>query len=171
MLSGTALAIAVVALVISLVIPGPAGPVGPAGKGTVVSTTQRSPVQRVFSTSCHHMLGDEVAIAVTGPGTVVVVAHAVGVNIGHVNTSWDVAILNLATTTTTCASVTEPRGQVEAPTPLPSMLYYTDLTFSNTFVVSAAGTYTYYLNEYMYGGGNDDDFLDSGVLVAVFYPS
>src|SRR5207249_2860528 len=97
--------------------------------------TQRSPVQRVFSTPCHHMAGDDVAIAVTGPGTVVVVAYAVGVNIGHVNTSWDVAIFNLATSTTTCASVTEPRGHAEAPTPLPAGLYYSDVTFSDTFAV------------------------------------
>ena len=48
-------------------------------------------------------------------GTIVVVAYAWGVNIGHQNTSWDVALLNLGNTPAVCATLTDVHAQIEVP--------------------------------------------------------
>jgi len=142
---------------------------GPAGPGAIMAFTIAS-TGPAIGTACTHWTASEVSITVPGPGTVVVygtlttvVDHTLGVrdNIWIVVSEGTVADCTIHAG---MALVVIVEGE---PT---NTNYWPNPSFTRTFGVGAAGTYTYALNGIASSGGPGDDFYWAAI-VAVYYPS
>ena len=123
-----------------------------------------------IGSSCTHYPGAEVAISVSGPGTVVVSA-TVGIGINHTFGLNDEARVVLAATDLDC-TISNHTAFVSVPAPLPSdSSYYQTIPLLRTFSVTSARTYTFYVNGVMAQGGDANDRFDSASLVATYHPS
>lgn len=178
-----ALAISVVALVVSLTVPGPAGPagtdgstgpqgpqgpVGPAGPGTALAVNSTTDKVAIGST-CTNYAGAEVTVAVPRAGRVAVSANVMLV-IGHTIGVRDNAWTMVSNDTETC-TIDPSMGLFVVPADLPSDDYWGTVPIANNFTVPAAGSYTFYVNGKMDLGQNAGDLFYFAYLAAVFYPS
>ncbi len=171
-----AVAIAVVALVIAFVVPGPAGPAGatgprgPAGPGSLVATNSTTQVpQQVLVSGCNNFVGADVSITVPGAGRVVVWA-TVRFSLSHTTGSTDLIWIFLKTSTSDC-TLTDGTTTLRFNSAELTQVYFETTTVMDSFNATA-GTHTYYVNaEMVLGSLDSSDFLESAYLVAVFYPT
>jgi len=196
-LSIAALALAVVALVVSFVIPGPTGPAGPQGgpgpqgdpgpsgpagpagsQGPTGPTGPPGPGSLAASASsvnadplsatCTHMTGAEVMLTVPGPGMVVVTSAA---RVQLVNAAVDdIVILFIGETSTECISDGW-RSSLRMSGGLPDGVYIESMPVMKSFPIASSGTYAYYLNGQMNSGAGNGDAFFTAAITAVFYPS
>ncbi len=209
-LSIAALGTGIVALAVSLGIPGPTGPVGPMGldgatgpqgpggpqglqgdpglQGPQGDPGLQGPPgpgtlmvwdgnvgNQVLTTECTNYLGAEVTITVPEPGTIVVTANAV-VAIQHGFGTIDAVGVVLGTSRTDCSTI-GPEGAFKTvllvDSATPTEFFVEGLFLQRPFAVTAAGTYTIYLNiglEDFSGASTLDQILWSS-MIAAFYPS
>ena len=190
-LSIAALGIAVVALVASFGIAGPAlvapqgpegpqgpqGDPGPQGAGTVMAWDDNSGLQALTPT-CTNYAGAAVAISVPGPGTVVVIANAqlqvelldrediVGVFIDTKNGTAEGCVVDAYQGLLKILHAATAPG---SPEPL---LWTTGVFVQKPFVITQAGTFTFYLNVLIdFEGQNPNDAIIFSSMIAVFYPT
>ncbi len=191
-----ALALAVVALVVAAVFPGPVGatgpagangangtngatgatgpqgPAGPAGAGTLMNFTQDA-----FWTSgglglvgCTNLL--VLNLTVPGAGTIIVTESA-HLWIEHTAGTQDTWVVNTAMTTSVCGdgntSLIAWDGDISSAWPS-ATLTNEGGSATNAFPVPAAGKYTFYLNADMLAGQSTGDKASAATLLAVFYP-
>jgi hypothetical protein len=161
-LSEIAIAIAVLALVIAFIIP------GPAPSGSIMAQHSVGRLEPMGST-CTHYPGAEVSISVPAAG-IIVVSATVNVGIDHTFGFSDEARIVVATSSTEC-TFNNYTGVVSVPFSLPTdSLHYETVPLLRPFSVSGAGTVTFYVNGFMFNGANLGDRFDSASLVAVYYP-
>lgn len=185
-----AIVLAVVAIAIGYAIPGPAGPAGPTGPGgatgpqgpqgppgdpgprgpgslAATNSTTAVPVQ-TFAPGCNNFVGAAVSINATGPGTIVVWAN-VRFSLSHSTGATDLVWFFVKNSTTSCAftaSTTSLRYNSAEPT----QVYAETTTVIDSFSISGAGLYTFYVNAQMASGSlNANDYLEAAFLVAVFH--
>lgn len=177
-LSAVAVALAVVALVAAVVIPGPLGPTGdrgpagadgppgatgPPGSGTLMNSTFTS-ANTVFSGCTNYW---EIAITVPSDGTVVVRAQ-VRVVIEHTVGTRD--LLNAAIARSPLACGIGPYTlPVDIPVDHPTAIQFFGFTLQSAYSVTA-GTSTFYVNGIMNVGASAGDLFEEINMVAVFYP-
>ena len=191
-LSVVAVILAVAALTMSLVIPGPAGapgapglngtdgtdgatgpqgpqgPQGPPGNGTLMARAAEGVAADIAST-CTRFTGAEVTIDVPGPGTVVVTAVVV-LDVSHTSGTRDLANVVIQQALTTCP-IDPYRGLVVVQAGLPTDSYAVNVPLQRPFTVSGTGTITLGVNGQMAQGHDAGDQFYTASLVAVFYPS
>lgn len=157
-----AVALAAAALAAAVIVPRSGSP------GHVVAEASRGgPV--TIGTNCTHYPGAEVTIQLPGPGTVVVSA-TVGIGIGHQFGVDDEARISLAGSPGDC-TLDNYTAFVSVPATLPTDPYHFEtVPLLRSFHVSAAGSYTVYVNAVMARGYDPRDRFDSASLVAEFYP-
>lgn len=161
-LSMLATALAVAAIALAFLVP------GPPGAGTRMAQASRGGPLAIGAT-CTHYAGAEVTIAVPGPGTVVVSA-TVGVGINHMFGASDEARLDLAITDADCA-ITNYTAFISVPADLPTAAtYYETAPLLRPFRVSAATSLTVYVDGVMAQGADASDRFDSASLVAMYHP-
>jgi len=153
---------------------GPAGPTGltglqgPPGPGSLVSFKTLD-MAAPIGTTCTNYPGAEITITVPSAGTIVVLAEARTI-INHSIGNGDLLSVFIESSASDC---TYPWGwarSVPANWPTDPVIEET-ATPLRVFNVSAAGSYTYYLNgQTVSGSGVGNRFL-SAISVAVFYPA
>ncbi len=192
-LSVVAVVLSAAALGASLVIPGPAGPsgtngtngtngttgatgangatgpIGPAGPGTIMASVNVSTSSAV-PTTCQEVPGRNVTIKVTGPG-VVVVQGAMMFNIAHTAGTLDEVDTTLSTTANTCDNFSPWAMFAYVSAAVPTGTYWPQVFMQRAFNVTAAGSYTFYVNIMGFGGAGAGDAVRYSSLIAVFYPS
>jgi hypothetical protein len=157
-----AIVIAVLALIVAFIIPGPA----PAGS-IMAQHSVGGPV--TIASTCTHYPGAEVSISAPAAGTIVVSA-TVGVGVNHTAGISDEARIFIATSTTEC-TITDHTAFVSIPFSLPTdPFHYTTVPLLRPFSVNGPGTVTFYVNGVMALGADSGDRFDSASLVAVYYP-
>lgn len=186
-LSGAAIGLAVLAIVIALAVPGPVGPTGPAGSngsdgaqgppggsgprgpGSLVATNSTTAVpQQQFAAGCNHFAGADVSINATGAGRIVVWA-TVRFSLSHTAGATDLVWFFLKNTTTSCA-LTDATTELRYNSQEPTQVYFQTTTIIDSFNVGSAGTYKFYVNAQMVSGSlNANDYLEAAFLAAVFY--
>jgi len=181
-----ALALAVVALVVGFAIPGPTGPAGangangatgatgaqgpqgPAGAGTLMTTNSTANAV-VLAATCTQYTGAEISITVPRAGQVVINANVM-LDIQHTTGTRDVAYVVVQNNTSACPD--DPYlGIMVVQSGLPTDTYWNSIAVMNNYTVSAAGTYTFYVNGRMAAGASATDQFWYANLVAVFYPA
>ena len=196
-LSIAALGTGIVALAVSLGIPGPAGPVGPIGSpgvtgpvgptgpigatgaqgpqgdtgpvglGTIMAWQTAGGLPFTIETSCTNYLS--VTIDVPGPGSVVVsTTSQLGIN--HVSGNGDDMRYMTGTSALDC-NTDEAMQTYLLDARLPSVFWVFGGASVEVFPVGAAGSFTYYLNAYMFLGQDTSDAFHRSSMVAVFYPT
>ncbi len=121
--------------------------------------------------SCTHYPGAEVTVGVPDTSGVIVVSATVGVGLNHTFGLADASRIVVAASSTDCA-LDNYSAWASVPTAQPSdSAYYETLPLLRTFRVTAAGTYTFYVNGIAVQGSDPGDRFDSASLVATFYPS
>lgn len=180
-LSLVALAIAASALVVSFVLPGPTGAVGPQGpggakgstgpqgNGTLVAVSHTSATTQFSATGCTPYARGNVTITVPSSGVVVVQAQ-VWVILHHDTSNTTTAYLGVSSTNTTCQ--TGAYGWPIEMLPGDPTGWTNFGTFpQNTFSVTA-GVYTFFITGEVTGGWwPSNDVFWYANIVAVFYPS
>lgn len=185
-----ALALAVIALVVAAVFPGPIGPAGTngatgatgatgpqgpagaAGAGTLMNFTQADPWTSggLSLVGCTNVL--VLNITVPRAGTVVVTMSA-HLWIEHTAGTQDTWIVNTIMTTSACgdsnSSLIAWDGDISSAWPSASLTNEGG-SATNAFPVPAAGKYTFYLNAEMSAGQSSGDKVSEASLLAVFYP-
>ncbi len=147
---------------------GPEGPQGPPGLGTLMAWDGNTGGQGLTST-CANFVGSAVTITVPGAGTVIVTASAL-IQIEHSTGIADVVRLFLDTSTTGC--VDDDYSTWFFWNGLrPTALETHDHFIQKPFVIAAAGTHTFYLNAFMDAGQSGGDSIHRSSMIAVFYPS
>lgn len=188
-----ALVIAVIALVVAGVFPGPVGPAGaagldgangatgaagpqgpagPAGAGTLMNYTQADPWASggLPLVGCTNLL--VLNITVPSAGTVIVTQSA-HLWVEHTSGTTDTWIVNTAMTTSACtdSNTSLLAWDGDIPSAWPSATLVNEAgSVVNAFPVSAAGTYRFYLNGQMATGQSTGDRVSEASLLAVFYP-
>ncbi len=187
-LSIGAIALAVVALVISVAVPGPTGPAGangangtdgatgpqgpigptgPAGPGTLMATNETGAKVSIGS-ACTTYTSAEVSITVPSAGEIVITA-SVMLDLSHTSGTRDIAFVVIQNNTSSCPD--DPYlGIMVVQSTLPTDTYWQSVSVQKNYTVSAAGTYTFYVNGRMTSGQNAADQFWYANLVAVFYP-
>src|SRR2546422_411006 len=165
-LSTVAVLLAIAAVGINFVIPGPMGPQGPAGPGTLMNISFTGATTTI-GTACTNYAGGLVSITVPSNGYVFVQAQ-LWMLISHTAGTDDSGFVVIGNTPTDCgnsyglwpffipaADVTNPAQRVPA--------------FAQRAFVVAAGTSTFYLNAYMQVGQDAADRLWFANMVVMFY--
>ena len=146
---------------------GPAGPQGPQGNGTIMASDTNQGGFLIGS-SCTHYTGSAVTITVAGPGTIVVTA-TVTIQIEHTVSVRDSVELFLGTSNSDCNP--DPfYAAWRVDTNIPTSTHWFPTPLQETFTISTAGTYTFYLNGIMNEGASAGDIFSHSSMVAVFYP-
>lgn len=186
-LGAIALVLALVALALNFVIPGPQGPAGadgqdgqdgqdgltgaagpqgpqgPAGPGTLLFSANATG-STVIGPFCTNYAN--ITVTVPGPGVLVVTASTLW-SIDHTVGTADVVRALLGESDTDCRSdqwrVFEQVAADEA-----TGTHYLTMVLFEPFSVPAAGSYTYYVNA---DSGSGNDRIYGGGITAVFYPS
>ena len=179
-LSGAALALAIVALIVNFVVPGspgPAGPAGPAGSdgarglqgppgnGTLLASSSKDTTATIEA-SCTNYL--QVTITVPSSGTVVVWTQA-WLAVDHTAGTRDLMNLQTSTVPTGCG-IGPYSAAVDIPASDPTASAFHMISLQRPFAV-APGANTFYFNAIMQSGQNANDMFSSANMVAVFYPS
>ena len=125
-------------------------------------------VSSVFG-ACTHFTNATISITVTGAGTVVVAA-VVQIDLDQIASEVDYAGIFLADSAADC-TVDVATFRHKVPDNSPAAIYPFTATLQKPFTVTAAGTYTYYVNGEMFSGSGGNDACTSVGLIAVFYPS
>ena len=164
-----ALSLAVIALALTLILPG----ILPPRSGTVIARVDRyfTPVGVTLTSypQCMHVLDAEVTLEVPSAGTIVV-ATTGRIALNHTFGTIDVVSFFTGNSSSTCAY---PFAWIEEiPSTWPSHAYL-DRTYSfqTTFTVASKGSYKFYLNGHMWDGGDPADTILTASILAVFYPS
>lgn len=180
MLGMAALVISIVALVVSLAIPGPTGPAGtngangatgpqgPAGPGSLVATNSTRKIVAIES-SCTNYETANLTIAVPRAGRIVVSA-TVMLAIDHTAGTQDNAYTMISNDTTTCA-INPSMAIFLVPDTLATGSYWGTVPMLKNYTIPAAGSYTFYVNGRMFSGQSAGDDFFFGYMAAVFYPS
>lgn len=203
-LSALAAVLAVAALGVNFVIPGPAGapgaagpagpagptgatgatgamgpagatgatgPQGPAGPGTLMTSTTNAALVPfdLAMFSCTNYAGSAITITVPGPGTVVVTSE-VRLSIEHTAGTEDLPRVFLGTSTMDC-TVDDWRSFDTIASNDATASYFITLFVHEPFAISAAGTFTFYVNGNMFVGASPSDAFYGSGTIAVFYPS
>lgn len=187
MVSYAAIGIAVLAIILSLVIPGPAGPqglqgptgntgatgpAGPAGAGTLMASSMIAPwfTGGLALSGCTPVLN--VTLTVPRSGMIVVYA-TLHLWIAHTAGTDDLWNAQVAGTSTDCSSSNTTRvgwlGDIPAAVGSATTINV-DGSFVNAFAV-AAGSHTYYMNADMLSGQSAGDAVSEAGMVLVFYPA
>jgi hypothetical protein len=191
------LIMAVVAIVLAVVIPGPAGSEGPQGErglegdegpegdtgpqgnvGPPGATGPQGPpgpgsiMANNTNSTDRSFAGctefDTVTITVPSAGNIVLSSTSIIV-IEHVLLTPDLWSFAHATAPNVCSSPYLTAGSID---PSVASLYdMRTISVQTVFTVDAGGTYTYYLNGQMQFGQSVDDRITMTNIVAVFYPS
>ena len=193
-LSVVALLLAVAALAINFVIPGPAGPAGamgaqgprgtdgtngangangaqgPPGAGTLMNSTSYQAATTMAG--CVNFL--TVALTVPSRGRIAVSAYA-HYWIEHTAGTTDLWASMIRTSPTDCSlsfglESTWAIDEISGAWPTDTIINQA-LSVQAVFPISGAGTYTYHLNTEMAVGQSASDQIVNGVMVLVFYPS
>ena len=184
-LSIVALGIAVVALVASFGVPGPTlvgsqgpqGDPGPQGPGTIMAWDDNSGLQALTPT-CTNYVGAAVIISVPGPGTVIVTANAqVQIELFDREDIVGVFIDTKSGTAEGCV-VDAYQGLVKmlhaatSPGSPGPFLFTTGVFVQKPFIITEAGTNTFYLNVLIdFEGQTANDAIIFSSMIAVFYPT
>ena len=150
---------------------GPQGPAGPAGAGTLMNYTQADPYTSggLTLSGCTNLL--VLNLTVPSSGTVIVTMSA-HLWIEHTAGTTDTWIVNTATTAGLCgdsnSSLVAWDGNIPDSWPSASLVNEGSAA-TNAFPVPAAGTYTFYLNAIMSSGQSSGDKVSESSLLAVFY--
>ncbi|MCK4444962.1 MAG: hypothetical protein KAW09_10485 [Thermoplasmata archaeon] len=147
---------------------GAEGPQGPAGPGSLIAYGYTM-TDTTLTDTCAQMTNVEVTIVVPGSGYVLVTSH-VDLTIFHTLGTSDIWRLVLSETPADCAGIVWRTDGKIASTWGNDVNPVHD-SVQRVFTINSAGTYTFYLNAYMVLGSGDGDELDTGNIVAVFYPS
>lgn len=199
-LNAMALLVAVAALTVSVAVPGPQGPAGatgstglqgpagtngtngtngadgaqgPPGPGTIMATSSAANYGQQVIGTCDHYTGAEVTITVPSAGTVMVTA-VVDLAVYHTNGERDVYVLVVSNSSSTCTYFANYYAAwVDIPYTDPTNLEGPSRTILQPFIMTAAGTYTFYVNgvDYYYPTNPDLTYFARSAMVAVFYPS
>jgi hypothetical protein len=184
--------IAVVALIMPFIVPGPVGPEGPqgipgddgedgekgdegdpgpqgpAGPGSLIEVDITS-TNVPLTDTCAQLTGAEVTINVPGAGIIMITAQ-VDLDIVHVMGTADYWRLVLSNNPGDClAPEWRNDGSIASTWDSEAVAVHASLT--RTYSVPGPGTAIIYLNGYMLSGSGNGDELDNANLVAVFYPS
>lgn len=160
-LSAAAVALATVAVILAIFLPGP--------PSTVMARRSHGGIATIGA-SCTTYVGAEVTIRAPGPGTIIVRA-TVGVGINHTFGVSDTARVVIGTSPTDC-DLNNYTAFVSIPWSLPTeTVHYVTVPIQRAVPVSGAGTFTFYVNAVMDTGASALDRFDSASVVAVFYPS
>ena len=197
-ISIAALGTGIVALAVSLGVPGPVGPTGPMGlDGPVGSMGPMGPVgatgpigaigpqgppgpgtlmdfdensgNQALTTSCQNYVGSALFFTVFGPGTIVVTASA-GFLIENTAGTADNLQIFIDPSISGCA-IDPYYATYYVDTSSGSQFVLDVLFLQEPFVITAAGTYTFYLNTQMVSGQSPSDIIFQSSMIAVFYPS
>jgi hypothetical protein len=182
-----ALAIAVVALALTFVIPGPSGatgaqgpagtngsnggtgPQGPPGPGTLMSSTTSGAITNFLNNhACNSYAGGNVTITVPSSGEVVVQAQ-VWVLLYHDSSNITAAYLSVSSTNNACGSAVS-EWPIEMLAGEASGDFFAGAYLQGEFSVTA-GAHTYYISGEVSTGWNSVDQYYFDNMVAVFYPS
>ena len=122
------------------------------------------------SSACVNYTGGSITITAPGPGQILVEAN---VNLGMVHTVTAVqeAWIGIFTIATTCSPMTWGNATFTTVTAeLPSGTYHPWTLARQRFTVTAAGTYTYYLNGFKHLGGANSIYFFAAAMAATFSP-
>jgi len=185
-LSVVALLLAVAALAVSVVVPGPTGvkgdtgpqgpagqdgtngAQGPAGPGSLMVTASHFSYGTI-TTTCTNYAGAEVTITVPGPGTVLVSGHVLG-RMDHTagNSVW--MYVYVERSGSVLCTDDSYWGYMSVNSDEPTGMYFDTIPVMHAYGVGTAGTYTYAVDAECGGVGGSCLLLESA-LAAVFYPS
>lgn len=188
-MSIVAVALAAVALVISVAVPGPTGPagaagangtngsngatgpqgpIGPAGPGSLMASNTTGDKVTIGSV-CTQYTSAEISITVPRAGEIEISA-SVMLDINHAAGTRDIAFVVVQNNTNQCPD--DPfLGIMVVQAGLPTDTYWQSIPVMNNYTVGSAGTYTFYVNGRMTNGQDAADVFWYANLVAVFYPS
>ena len=162
---------------ITYTLPTAQGAVGTSltNDGTGVLTWNRVPFATTMSGATTYLtntwanyVNGTVSITVPGPGNIVVEANAY-MELDHTNGTADNLFLNIGTTATDGGSpYDEVAWTIPSTDPTSALSPYT-FTVRKVFNVTAAGTYTYYLNGEMTSGASGSDNFYWCRMIATFY--
>lgn len=182
LLGMAALVISILALVVSLTIPGPTGPAGatgtggatgpqgpqgPAGPGSLMAANSTSQVVAMEST-CTNYEGAALTIAIPRAGRIEVSADVM-LEIGHTAGTRDNAWTMISNDTSTC-TIDPSMAIFLVPDSLATGSYWGTVPMMKNYTVAAPGSYTFYINGLMQSGQSTGDDFFFGYLAAVFYP-
>lgn len=175
-----ALGIGIVALGVSLGVPGPAGTpgapgamglpgaTGPAGSdgGTLMASMSEVLVVEIGPSCTNYM---QLPILVPGPGSVVVSTTSI-LTMNHVAGTTD--NMRYMTGTGPMDCVEDGAFQIYAvDSNLPTSIWIGSGASIEVFTVSGPGSFTPYLNAFMLSGQDPGDQFLSATMVVVFYPA
>ncbi len=179
-----ALAIAVVALVVSFAIPGPVGPTGangatgatgqrgPAGAGTLMNYSMSAPWTSggLPLVGCTNVL--IVNLTVPSAGTIVI-SSTIHIWVDHTSGTEDLFTTQIATISTDCSTSNSNRIGIVIDVPASvatASVINQQGSSTNAFAVTA-GPHTYYMNSQMQTGQSSGDKVSEASMVLVFYPA
>lgn len=141
---------------------------GPEGPGTLVATAETGGGSVVIATTCTHFPTAAVTIVVPGPGTIVVTS-SVQFDLFHIPGTPDQVRVFVGTTPSDCIL-----GSHMVITAIPADVPIGDYIYTvpalRVVTAATAGSFSFYINGYMYSGFDTDSFIRA-VLIANFYPS
>ncbi len=146
---------------------GPQGLQGPQGNGTIMASDTQQGGQLIGS-SCTHYTGSEITITVPSGGKIVITA-TVTIQVEHSLNVRDTVQLFLGGTISDCTTDAY-YAAWRIDSNLPDSTHHFPTPLQETFTVSTAGTYTFYLNGIMVEGSSAADLFSHSSMVAVFYP-
>ncbi len=163
-----ALVFAIVALVLAVVLPGFLAPRGAPVMTRADVNAGAAGLVLAPAPACTGVTGAEVTLSVPSAGTIVVTA-AGRLVLNHSFGTEDTVGVFIGNASGVCTYPFAWIGEVSSSSPTAAFF---DLSYSITtaFTVSAAGTYTLYLNAHMWRGWDAGDRLLTASVVAVFYP-
>lgn len=182
LVSIAALGTGIAALVVSLGIPRPAGPmgldgaIGPQGPEDPGALMVSKIVSRgaipedVIGTTCTSFPDANISITVSGLGRVVITSR-VWIQLEHTIGQADLVHLFLGTSETDCALFPPWDSAWQLVSTEGSGPYQIAILVQGEFLVGTSGTFTFYLNARMFAGASPLDMLRTASMVAVFYPS
>jgi len=141
---------------------------GAPGPGAVINETTVTVGQLISNVTCANFTGARVGFTASGAGTVVVSA-SVEVAIYHVSAANSAfARLFLGNTTSDCAGIAAVAYVAPA---MPLTGYFVSVPLVESFAITAAGTYSFYVNGIVQTVGADLAYFVSATVVGEFYPS
>ncbi len=147
--------------------PGADGAQGPTGPGTIMAWQTAGGLPLTIETSCTNYLS--VTIDVPGPGSVVVSTTS-QLAINHIS-GIDDEMRYLTGTSALDCTTDDAMQTYRVDNRLPQMFWVFGGASVEVFTVGAAGSFTYYLNAYMFLGQDTSDAFHRASMIAVFYPS
>jgi hypothetical protein len=153
-------------------IPGAvASPLGSASGDLYESNvwTSSTDDSTTIGTSCTNYSGGSVTVDAPSYGNVVVEADVM-LFLSHTNGTQDRATIRIGENATDCTSLADNAAVVDIPSGYPTATSLYSVHLTRSFIVSAAGTKTFYLNGTMDIGQNAGDDFWFGNMKAVYYP-